>query len=339
MADQISTFTNTLQSGAVAVGNGTEYDVGGLSVLSAQISGLTTATITWEGTVNDSDWVALTAANVGTLVTAQTATTNGIYMVPIAGLSKFRARISAYTSGTITVRVKALQLGDAPVSIQSLSMPDEGQQTMANSISVAIASNQTVLGVGGEVAHDAADSGNPAKIGGKALTALPTAVTTAARVNALFDEYGRLYTREGSPVQTISRAGVAATDGAQVNSSAINIAGKSLYLELNVTVTGGPGSVASRIAVEGSLDGTNWHQLVRFTDCTSTTADARVARLSDGPAGTEIALAIADMGSAAASPTILGGPLPVQLRLVTKLQTLTGGASPTVSYTLRAYAT
>lgn len=43
----------------------------------------------------------------------------------------------------------------------------------------------------GDVAHDAADSGNPVKIGGKALTADPSVVTTADRVNALFDKIGR----------------------------------------------------------------------------------------------------------------------------------------------------
>lgn len=43
----------------------------------------------------------------------------------------------------------------------------------------------------GNVAHDAVDSGNPAKIGGKAATGVPTAVADADRVNAWFDEYGR----------------------------------------------------------------------------------------------------------------------------------------------------
>lgn len=46
--------------------------------------------------------------------------------------------------------------------------------------------------VSGDVAHDAADSGNPLKLGGKASTALPAAVANGDRVNAYFDEYGRL---------------------------------------------------------------------------------------------------------------------------------------------------
>lgn len=45
--------------------------------------------------------------------------------------------------------------------------------------------------VTGEIAHDAADSGNPVKVGGKATAAIPTSVTEADRVNASFDLGGR----------------------------------------------------------------------------------------------------------------------------------------------------
>lgn len=45
--------------------------------------------------------------------------------------------------------------------------------------------------VSGDVAHDSGDAGEPVKIGGKALTAVPTAVTANDRVNAQFDVYGR----------------------------------------------------------------------------------------------------------------------------------------------------
>lgn len=51
------------------------------------------------------------------------------------------------------------------------------------------------LPVGGDVAHDGADSGNPVKMGGKALTAEPTAVAANDRVNAMYDIYGHQITR------------------------------------------------------------------------------------------------------------------------------------------------
>lgn len=43
----------------------------------------------------------------------------------------------------------------------------------------------------GELAHDAIDTGNPLKIGGKASSSIPTAVATGDRVNAYFDVNGR----------------------------------------------------------------------------------------------------------------------------------------------------
>ncbi len=45
--------------------------------------------------------------------------------------------------------------------------------------------------VAGDVAHDAADSGNPVKMGGKARSTLPTAVAANDRVDAYLDVYGR----------------------------------------------------------------------------------------------------------------------------------------------------
>lgn len=48
----------------------------------------------------------------------------------------------------------------------------------------------------GDVAHDAADSGSPIKIGGKAATSAPSAVSAGDRVNAYFDANGRLVVSE-----------------------------------------------------------------------------------------------------------------------------------------------
>lgn len=55
-------------------------------------------------------------------------------------------------------------------------------------------SPQAHVSSSGNVAHDAADSGNPVKIGGKANTSLPSAVAASDRVDGMFDVYGRLVT-------------------------------------------------------------------------------------------------------------------------------------------------
>lgn len=51
-------------------------------------------------------------------------------------------------------------------------------------------------GVAGDVAHDAVDSGNPVKVGGKAFTGTPTAVANGDRVDAWHTQYGALVTSD-----------------------------------------------------------------------------------------------------------------------------------------------
>ena len=98
-----------LHSGATATGNGEILELnsefGGLSV---QISGITSATITFEGTVDGANWVAQRAVNKATGAVATTATADGIYLFDVVGIRKFRARISAYVSGTIKATANAV---------------------------------------------------------------------------------------------------------------------------------------------------------------------------------------------------------------------------------------
>ncbi len=96
-----------MQTAAVATGNGTAVkcidDQGAYKTAAIQIVGITTATITFEATINDSNWVALRCTPIATGTAATTATADGIYQVDVSALSQIRARISAWTSGTITV--------------------------------------------------------------------------------------------------------------------------------------------------------------------------------------------------------------------------------------------
>ncbi len=66
-----------------------------------------------------------------------------------------------------------------------------GQAAMAASLPVAIAADQSAVPAAGDVAHDAADSGSPQKIGGVARTGNPAAVADGDRTNALFDKLGK----------------------------------------------------------------------------------------------------------------------------------------------------
>lgn len=97
-----------MQNAATAVGNGTPMECtaatrGAMTVLTMQVTGITTATITFEATIDGTNWVAILATNLANDTTATTTTADGIYRITVLGLVSARARISAYTSGTITV--------------------------------------------------------------------------------------------------------------------------------------------------------------------------------------------------------------------------------------------
>lgn len=97
-------ISKIMQKAAVATGNGTAIDCSEYATAGVQVVGITTATITWEVSNNDgTTWVGILGAPTTTGTGALTATADGIYIINVAGIQRLRARISAWSSGTITV--------------------------------------------------------------------------------------------------------------------------------------------------------------------------------------------------------------------------------------------
>lgn len=97
-----------MQVGATGTGNGTaiactDVGEGGYTTLTMQVTGISGDTVTFEGTVDDSNWVAMQAENLNDGVKGTTATADGLYRATVLGLSQVRARISTYSAGTIYV--------------------------------------------------------------------------------------------------------------------------------------------------------------------------------------------------------------------------------------------
>ena len=99
----------TMQNAATATGDGEAVDTidvsnGAWTWWTAQVNGITTATITWEMTVDGTNWEAFGMTDLADNSTvATTATADGVFRGVVAGIPSVRARISAYTDGTITV--------------------------------------------------------------------------------------------------------------------------------------------------------------------------------------------------------------------------------------------
>ena len=138
-----------MQSAAVANGNGTaitptQGDNGSFPVLTAQVQGITTATINWEGSIDGTNFVAIPAQNVATQISATTTTADGIFRINTAGLMSIRARISGWSAGTITVTGVCSAAGHPGVITLSATVrPAAAAATLSNVASSA--TNVTVL--------------------------------------------------------------------------------------------------------------------------------------------------------------------------------------------------
>ena len=86
--------------------NGTALDTTGYTSLGLQVVISDTATVNFEGTVDNSNWVATGCVATSDTATATVTSTTAskLYQCNVAGLAQFRARISGFTAGTVTVK-------------------------------------------------------------------------------------------------------------------------------------------------------------------------------------------------------------------------------------------
>lgn len=106
--------------------------------------------------------------------------------------------------------------------------------------------------VSGDVAHDAADSGAPIKIGGKALTALPSAVSANDRVDAYFDEYGRQIVGFGASGGEIYS--LAARTGSPTWVLQKNAGAQGIYIMIYVSAVADTPSVTPQLVLASPLE-------------------------------------------------------------------------------------
>jgi hypothetical protein len=98
--------------------------------------------------------------------------------------------------------------------------------------------NGIVLSVGGGIAHDTADSGNPLKVGYKAvdLKATPTAVAANDRTDAFATRGGIPFALSGHPNTLSQSLQVTAADGAQTNVAVVSVSAGTAIVVTKVSV-------------------------------------------------------------------------------------------------------
>jgi hypothetical protein len=102
------TASVVMQNAEAGTADGTALDCwtaenGASTTASFQITGVDGETITWEATIDGTNYVAIAVDNLASGSAATTATANGLYRVTCHGLRKIRARISTGGSGAVTV--------------------------------------------------------------------------------------------------------------------------------------------------------------------------------------------------------------------------------------------
>lgn len=295
-----------------AVGKELIVDLRGYAGAGVQLSGTWAATVTFSAsTLRDGTYATIYATPSNSATPATTATANGLYFVSTAGVPWLKVACTAYTSGTIVINVAADisgggagagggSGGGGAVTIADGADVTEGAiadskvtgdnsgtvsaklrglnyflglvtDTVNNWLKVSI--QNTSLAVAGDVANDAADSGNPVKIGGKAASAAPTAVAAADRVNGLFDLWGRLHGRNGAqaPVaSTFTQSHIPATNTqATATQSSAGSGKRNVCTGFTVTLASGasaptPGAPVSVSVIDGASGATTylWRSII-----------------------------------------------------------------------------
>lgn len=227
-----------------------------VGVFGVQVTGTFSATLTFESTIDGTNWYAVKAMPVGggTIVTTTTAT--GQWAIPCHGCHNYRVRVSAYTSGTAVVSVVA----KPGVSTQFMA-----QQTMANSLPVVIASDQSNVPVSqatasnlnaqvvGSIAHDGADSGNPVKVGAYATSSNRTRVASADRADVISDLAGRLVVVPHQVRELITKQ---TTTISTTTETTILTAVSSTFLDLVMLVITNTSATATRVDIRDTTAGT-----------------------------------------------------------------------------------
>lgn len=190
---------------------------------------------------------AATAAKQPALGTAGTASADVLTVQGVASMIALKVDGSAVTqpvSGTVTANA-----GSGTMAVSLASVPSHAV-TNAGTFAVQAAS-------AGDVAHDGADSGNPVKVGGKATSAEPTAVSSGDRTNFITDLVGKLITLPYSnPENFVSGAITSAMTGT-TSTSLIAAPGAGLRNYITtIIVSNAHATVGTDVAIQDGSGGT-----------------------------------------------------------------------------------
>lgn len=213
-SNQVLPLNNNLYaSGSYTAADSITMSCNGLSTIKIIVTG------TWTGgimgsTTNDTVYAGITALNLDDGIGYGTATTNGIYVFDVTGVKTFKTDFTVDT-GTMVVDVvgsvgpsylagivgKLRVGGDIRIQTSDEVLLNAGQQVMAASLPVVLASDQPALSVA-SVSSATATLANVAS----SATSVTLLASNANRKNAVFfnDSTAVLYLKFGATASTSS---------------------------------------------------------------------------------------------------------------------------------------
>lgn len=167
---------HALHSAAQATGNGNILDLKGMhGTLILQVTGTFSGTIVPKVSNDDVNYVERLAIDGKTGIPSYSITAPGIYTIDVIGIKKFKAEITAYTSGSITVTALGLPIaagmdnaaaklistlnekidkivdGSAPATTTLTGSSGQQVSVTNNKLDVNATVNATVSGTGEEI--------------------------------------------------------------------------------------------------------------------------------------------------------------------------------------------
>lgn len=216
--------------------------------------------------------------------------------------------LSAKLPATIGQQARAASLAvtlsteDAAALATAAKQPALGTAgtSSADVLSVQGIAGATPVVVGGSVASEAADSGNPVKIGG-VYSATPLALADGQRGNVQLDPYGLL--RISGAAEGIALASAARTTTTS-SADILTYGARAMIIFLNVTAASGTGGLTVGIQPKDPASGAYGFRINGVTAAKTTTG---LFLMSYG-------LANSNVSSGLAAADIMGGPMPFRFR-------------------------
>ena len=141
-----TTSSNTLQSAAAATGNGISLVTDGLATVIFTVTGTFVGTITFEATEDGTNYTGINVLQAGSNTLGSTTTTTGTFVGSCTGFINVRARISAYTSGSITVTAHASPLNMTPRVVNSNALVGGSSASTGNGATDASTQRVAIAG-------------------------------------------------------------------------------------------------------------------------------------------------------------------------------------------------